>query len=236
MFIHPTAPTDARSRRVLRVAVHRSLRSGFTLLEVIAALALIVFLIGGVYAVGGGAVTLGSSINRSRVFETRINSFVSIWREYLESLPSGIRFSAKDKKLLIENGPVPFAWTGAVRRADAVSFSFERREEGKSFVVRHLKRPLKPTQPDEYKLISELPILEGLSSCDWEFYEPIKKEWSSTWDAKKRPQPPLFMRLNFAFEGDPRRFGFTFWVANDLAPAPAAPNPPQLGQVSGPPR
>ena len=215
MYIRPTALTEARARS-----------SGFTLLEVIAAMALIVFLIGGVYAVGGGAVTLGASMSKSRIFETRINSFVSVWREYLETLPPGIRFSAKDKTLRIENGPVPFAWHRAVRRADAVDFTVERGPEGRAFTVRHLKRPQKPTQPDEYKLISELPILEGLSSCDWEFYEPVKKEWTSTWDAKKRPQAPLFMRLNFAFEGDPRRFGFTFWVANDIAPPPPPPGAP----------
>ncbi len=156
-----------------------------------------------------------------------------MWREYLETLPPGVRFSAKDKTLLIENGTVPFAWTRAVRRADAVEFAFEgsRGAEGGDFRVRHLKRPQKPSTPDEYKIVAELPILEGMRDVGWTFYEPVDKKWLGEWDAKKRPQPPLFMRLHFAFTGDPREFEYTFWVANDFItpqnPAPPQPQPTQ---------
>ena len=168
MCIHPTVPmrdsppaSAAQNLRAFQVKrAGRRLRapSGFTLLEVIAAMALIVFLIGGVYAVGSGSVALGASMNRARVFETRITSFASVWREYLETLPPNIGFSAKDKKLLIENGTVPFAWTRAVRRADAVQFSLDHTpgEEGSIFVVRHLKRPKKAKAPGEYDLMAEL--------------------------------------------------------------------------------
>ena len=196
----------------------RGARAGFTLLEVIAAMALIVFLIGGVYSVGSGSVALGASMNRARIFETRVSSFTSVWREYLETLPPGIRFSAKDKKLLIENGTVPFAWTRAVRRADAVQFSLEHTpgEEGSSLMVRHLKRPLKQKGPDEYDLVAQLPLLENMRALDWTFYEPTDKKWLAQWDPKKHAQPPLFMRLHFAFVGDPREFEYTFWVANDF--------------------
>ena len=227
MYIRPTVPTRNPSA------------AGFTLLEVIAAMALIVFLIGGVYSVGSGSVALGASINRSRIAETRITSFASVWREYLETLPPGIRFSAKDNVLLIENGTVPFAWNRAVRRADAVEFAFEgKRGSGSGdFMVRHLKRPQKPTTPDEYKLVAELPILEGLRFCDWKFYEPVDKKWLGEWDSKKRAQPPLFMRLSFGFAGDPREFEYTFWVANDFItpqnPAPAQPQSPN-GQPQNP--
>ena len=246
MFIRPTARDAARSRarqsveraarghRFAAAATSRA-RGGFTLLEVIAAMALIVFLIGGVYAVGGGAVALGASMNRARIIETRISSFVGAWREYLETLPPGIRFTGKGRGLLIENGNVPFAWHRAVRRADAVEFAVAPNGsgEGGDFLVRHLKRPERPTKPDEYKLVAELPLLEGLRSWDWKFYEPIEKKWFADWDPKKRAQPPLFMRLQFSFVGDPRQFEYTFWVANDFVtpqnmqtPAPAAPNAP----------
>ena len=213
---------------------HLSHPRGFTLLEVIAAMALIVFLIGGVYAVGSGSVALGASMNRARVFETRITSFASVWREYLETLPPSIGFSAKDKKLLIENGTVPFAWTRAVRRADAVQFTLNHTpgEEGSTLMVRHLKRPKKAKAPGEYDLMAELPLLENVRALDWTFYEPQSKKWLGQWDPKKFPQPPLFMRLHFAFVGDPRDFEYTFWVANDfITPQnPGQPVPAQPGQ------
>lgn len=197
-------------------------------------MALIVFLIGGVYAVGSGSVALGASMNRARIFETRVSSFTSVWREYLETLPPNIGFSVKDKKLLIENGTVPFAWTRAVRRADAVQFSLDHTpgEEGSTFMVRHLKRPKKAKAPGEYDLMAELPLLEGVRALDWTFYEPQSKKWLGQWDPKKFPQPPLFMRLHFAFVGDPREFEYTFWVANDfITPQnPGQPAPAQPGQ------
>lgn len=209
--------------------------AGFTIIEVIAALALIVFLIGGVYSVGTGTMALGASMSRSRVTESRITNFVTQWREYLETLPAGVVFAAKDRTLFVENGQAPFAWHRAVRRADAVEFAVDRGHgaDGAPLVVRHLKRPERPTAPDEFKLIAELPLLEGVREWSWQFYEPTEKRWHSGWDAKKRPQPPLFMRLRFAFVDDPRSFEYTFWVANDLVPVQPAPAPVQLQNPQG---
>lgn len=223
MCTRPTA--RSRGRKTVAAACSRRRKTaaagasvGFTIIEVIAALALIVFLIGGVYSVGNGTMVLGASMSRSRITETRITSFAAQWREYLETLPAGIVFSAKDRALLIENGTVPFAWHRAIRRADAVEFAVARRDgaAGGDFLVRHLKRPERPTSADEYKVVAELPLLEGIREWEWRFYEPLEKKWLSSWDAKKRPQPPLFMRLRFAFVDDPRSFEYTFWVANDV--------------------
>lgn len=211
---------------------------GFTLLEVIAAMALIGLIVGGVYSVGAATVKLGASMNASRIFETRITNFVTAWREYLETLPAGITFSAKDGKLFIENGTVPFAWTRAVRRADAVEFAVapSPTNNGGDFLVRHLKKPQRPTAPDEFKLVAELPLLENLRAMDWQFYEPLKKEWTNTWDAKKRPTPPLYMRMKFSFLNDPREHEHTFWVANDLVTPqnPQQPAPGQSQQIPSP--
>lgn len=247
MSIHPTALSKAeqaaslpalRSRGRKAVALprcgHRSeaatLRSsaaGFTLLEVIAAMALIVFVIGGVYGLGASTMKLGASLSSSRIVETRITNFISAWREYLESLPPGIRFDASARGIFIENSQVPFAWNRASRRADAVEFTLgEKSAQGGDFTVRHLKRPQQPVSPDEFKLISELPILEGLRECGWQFYEPLEKKWLSDWDSKKLPQPPLFMRLKFAFIGDPRSFEHTFWISGGFV-TPANPSPAQ---------
>ena len=77
MFIHPKAPFE----RPLTV---RS--GGFTLLEVLVAMALITFVIGGVYGISGAAVELGRSMSEARVVETRVTNFVSVWRDYFEDM------------------------------------------------------------------------------------------------------------------------------------------------------
>jgi prepilin-type N-terminal cleavage/methylation domain-containing protein len=200
---------------------------GFTLIEVIMALALIGFILSASYGVASGTMQLGKSMSTARVAETRISNFVSQWRDYLETMDPGIQLSAGVEKaargasgnLFISGGHMPFAWERHLQLADAVEFGVVRNRESKdlSLVVRHFKLNPKARTPGEYNLISELPILEGLKEMQWQFYEPVEKKWFTAWDPKKNPQPPLFMKLKFAFKAEPRVHEYTFWIANDLA-------------------
>ena len=200
-------------------------RRAFTLLEVLAAMALITFVIGGVYGISGSAVELGRSMSEARVIETRLTNFVSVWRDYFETMTPEIRFSAGVEKtthggpgaILIEGGSMPFAWHPLLRQAEAVEFSVQRGEVGQSLMVRHLRKPERPKQPGEYEIIAQMPLLEGLEKMHWQFYEPVDDEWFSNWDPKKRPEAPLFMRLTFQLQEDPRQHEHVFWLANDLA-------------------
>jgi prepilin-type N-terminal cleavage/methylation domain-containing protein len=213
-------------------------KAAFTLLEVIMAMALIGFILSAVYGVANGAMQLGKSMSTARVAETRISNFVTQWRDYLETMDPGIQLSAGLEKvargasgnMFIAGGHMPFAWERHLKLADAVEFGVVRNRETKdlSLVVRHFKLNPKARTPGEYNLIAELPILDGLKQMQWQFYEPEEKKWFTSWDPKKRPQPPLFMKLKFAFTADPREHEYTFWIANDLAQVsvPQAP-PPQ---------
>lgn len=233
MCIHP----PVRSLRIQRPGagcLPPGTAAGFTLLEVIAAMALIMVVIGGVYGVADGALKIGASMSKARVAEMRVSNFVNQWRDYLENVPPTIRLSSGLERaargaagtLLIEGGPAPFVWTREVRLADAVEFATVRGGDKKSFslVVRHLKRLEKPTAMDAYEVVAELPILENLKEFRTQFYEPTEERWFGSWDPKKRPQPPLFMRLQFSFLNDPREHEFTFWIANDLAPLSEVPH------------
>ncbi len=202
-------------------------QSAFTLIEVILAMGLIGLLIGGVYSLANGALQLGQSMNNARIAETRVTHFTMAWRDYLENLPPGIRLSCGLEKakrgasghLLLEGGAVPFVWTRRVRLADAVEFAVVRGQEkgGLDLHVRHLQRLEKPNAFDAYSQMAELPLLRGLKEFRWEFYDAEKKRWFATWDPEKRPTPPLFMKLYFQFLKDPRKYEFTYWIANDLA-------------------
>lgn len=210
--VHSEGPQRARS-------------GGFTLLEVLAAMALITFVIGGVYGISGSAVELGRSMSEARIVDTRVTNFVSVWRDYFENLPRDIRFSGGVEKvarggagaLLVEGGPMPFAWHPTLRQAEAVEFRVEKGETGLSLVVRHLQKAERPVKPGDYEVIAALPLLEGLKAMTWQFYEPVDEQWFSNWDPNKRPEPPLFMRVQFQLGEDPRRHEHVFWVANDLA-------------------
>lgn len=240
MFIHPPVPNRGASRLAAQSAAavlqRRTRASGFTLLEVIVALGLITLVIGGVYGVAEGSIKLSASMNKARVVEVRVSNFASQWRDYLENVPPTIRLSCGLERgargaagnLLIEGGQAPFVWTPALKLADAVEFAVVRSEGKKalSLVVRHLKRLEKPTAMDSYATLAELPILEGLKEFKTQFYEPVEERWFSSWDPKKHPQPPLFMRMQFTLMEDPREHDLTFWIANDLKPAEAS-SPPE---------
>ena len=223
MCIHPPAP-NARQATSLP-------QQGFTLIEVLFAMSLLMIVIGGVYSLADGSIRLGVSMNNARVTETRLTNFTASWRDYLENLPPNIRLGCGLQKvkrgaggnLLIEGGQVPFIWTSKVRLADAVEFAVVRGKEpgALQLSVRHLKKLEKPTIMDAYEDIAELPLLEGLKEFRWDFYDPEKKRWFTTWEPEKRPAPPLFMRLKFQFLKDPRPYVFTYWIANDLKPAGA---------------
>lgn len=240
MSIRPTA----------RHSAVRSLRRGFTLIEVIAAMALMTFVIGGVYGIANGAMELGRSMSENRVHETRITNFVTAWRDYLENLPPETRITVGEKpsrkfgrgSLLIENGTVPFAWTQAVRLSPAVEFKLERSQSNRNALdlhVMHLQRKERPTGPDDYYVLADLPLLEGLRRFEWEFYDAQEKEWVTLWE--DRPSPPLYLRLTFGFITEPRDYSYVFWISggNQVNETPGgvpvpgtgspSPAPPQQG-------
>lgn len=190
------------------------------------ALGLITLVLGGVYGIADGSLRLGASMSKARLMETRVSHFTMTWRDYLENLPPGIRLTAGLEKgargsagaLLIEGGPAPFAWSQALAVADAVEFAVVRGEREKSLtlLVRHLKLLEKPTPLASYELMAELPLLQHLKTFRASYYDAGEKKWFASWDPDKRPAPPLFMRLNFAFLDDAREHELVFWIANDL--------------------
>jgi prepilin-type N-terminal cleavage/methylation domain-containing protein len=241
MFIHRKAIcklwTQGAKAGCTRKSGPGRVRAGFTLLEVLAAMALIMLVIGGVYGISGAAVELGRSMSEARIVETRVTNFVAVWRDYFENLPPDIRFSAGVEKvdrggsgaILIEGGPMPFAWHPTLRQAEAVEFRVEHDAKRKlALVVRHLQRPERPTRPGAYEVVAEMPLLEGVEEMKWQFFEPVDDQWFSNWDPKNRPEPPLFLRMRFRLTEDSRTHEHVFWVANDL----------QQGRVDlgGPPR
>ena len=229
MCTRPTARRDSGFR--LPATAARS-SPGFTLLEVIIALALIAIVVGGVYSVAGATIGLGKSMSEARVGETRVTNFVSQWREHLETLAPGTVFSAGEK-IRFENGNIPFAWHRLTRRADAVEFDLKKKE----LVVRHLKRPKGAAFAGEYRVLAEMPLLQGLRTFRCQYYDPQEKKWHGGWDPKKRPQAPLFMRMKFGFEGERNDYEYTFWVANDIVTSQVAlANPPAAPPTDAPPQ
>ena len=217
-------------------------RGGFSLLEVIAAMTLIIFLMGGVYGIADGTLRLGASMGTARVNEARLMNFTGQWRSYLENLPAGTRLTAgagrtasKDEaRLLFENGGAPFAWSRAARAAAAVEIAVVREStSAANLVVRHLKRAERASSSDGYFIIAEMPLLQGVQICAWEFCDPVNNVWTGEW--KETSRVPSFMRLRWQCAGEAAAHEEVFWIsgeartdsqnATNLQPADSASQP-----------
>lgn len=214
-------------------------------------MAILMTVIGGVYGIAQGAMSLGKSMAEARVHDSRLTNFVSAWREYLETLPPDTQITVGEKpsrkwgrgSLLFEGGSPPFAWTREVRLAPAAEFKLVKNREaaqGSDLIVRHLRKPERATSPNDYEVIAEMPILEGLREFSWQFYNADKKKWVTLWE--DQPAPPLFMRLSIAFMKEPRdkRYEYTFWFSGgsqiNEAGAPGKPVLPPGGVPNGNPQ
>lgn len=217
--MHLTAHPSDRHRLRRRAA------AGFTLLEVIAAMALIMFLVGGVYGIADGTLRLSAAMSHARILEARLTSFTNQWRACLENLPPDAKLSSGEKSgapcLLIENCGTPFAWSRAALAAAAVEFALmDSGPAGASLVIRHLKRPERATTGEDYVVIAELPLLEGLGAASWEFYDASADQWVAEWRDESRR--PLFLKMKWTMMGGPASHEALFWIA-DGQPAPAVP-------------
>ena len=120
----------------------------------------------------------------------------------------------------------------------AVEFKVARSKTDRNasdLLVRHLRKPERSTSPDDYEVIADLPLIEGLREFTWQFYDAEKKKWVILWEDK--PSPPLFMRLRFSFIHEPREkaYEYVFWFSggNQINEAGAPAANPQQGQLPG---
>jgi prepilin-type N-terminal cleavage/methylation domain-containing protein len=194
-------------------------RHGFTLIEVVMALALITFLIGGVFGIADSALRLGSSMSQSRIEEARIMHFTAQLRVFWETLSPQARMETDGSNILrIATEYPPFVWNRRAWMAEAVEF--ERKNN--ALIVRHLRHP--NSQPQGWETISELNLLDDLQSFNWDFYLAQEDQWVG--ELRENAAKPLFVRLRYQFRNLPQPSEDTFWVANDLVLSGANPPPP----------
>ena len=187
--------------------------AGFTLIEVMAGMALIVMLIGSVYGVADGTLRLSTSLSNARTAEARVNHFTTVWRSSLENLgPTAKIFASTNsdgRELSIEGARGIFAWSRVVRTAAAVRLVFALSDH--CLVVKHLKS----SSNGELQTIGELTLLDGVRELSWQFYDAQSKAWSDDWTSTERL--PTLMRLRCVLTDQPFPLEGTFWISGGAA-------------------
>jgi len=174
--------------------------AGFTMIEVVCALALMIFLFGGIYGIANGMLTLCRSSSDARTMELRLNNLDALLRGGFEALPRGATFElTSDGKLTLHDAPGVLSWAGALDVGGTVVMKIEDDpvRKGRSRLMLEHWRESKTTGR---RLLGRLKILNDLESAGWRLLNLKTSEWEGLW---------------FPAQGRPALAEFTFRMAGD---------------------
>lgn len=203
---------------------------GFTLLEVILGLALIVLLIGGIYAIAAASLQMSHSVVENQAEEMHLHSFVNLLRRNIEGLPgnSRIRMEAPDSagggyhsEFVFEEYPLAFSWSNVAAGSRIVILATEKDPLGG---IRFRVRYLNEEEAEAFESGSlqaddgiSLELLDGVRSALWRFYDTQTEEWVEEWPNSN--QRPSMIELNFEFFDGSEPTRAVFWIPVVADPA-----------------
>ena len=200
--------------------------SGFTLLELVIALALLTMLIGMVFGTARTSLALGNTIVKTQNEEMLHQAFFELLNQRFTALPGNTRFDLKStdsgshyiSDLTLQNVPLSFTWGGQARIAKAVQLSTVKRRSGYlDIVLRYYENEIlkdsaatfKTSAGDE-KPMAEIVLLEDVAYFEWRVLDGRSMEWQFDWDIQGRL--PLQVELTMAIGAKGEEIRQIFWV------------------------
>jgi hypothetical protein len=205
-------------------------REGFTLIEVVCALALMIFLFGGLYGIANGALTLCRSSNDARTAELRLNNLDSLLRNTFEDLPRSASFelsvggSEAAGALTIYDAPGILGWRRDVAVGSRVALRTES-DPMKQGSSRLLIEHWTDSGAGTARPLGELTILSGLPSARWRLLHPETGQWEDLWFPQQGR--PLMAEFTFQLSDVSTPERMVFWIPPFIAP--------QESQLAAPP-
>ncbi len=204
----------------------RPRENGFTLLELVIALALLSMLVGMVFSTARSALTLGNTIVETQNEEMLHQAFFELLSQRFSALPGNTRFDLKVEDssshyisdLTLQNVPLSFTWGGQPRIAKAVQLSTVKRRSGYlDIVLRYYENEIlegsastfKATAGDE-KPMAEIVLLEDVAYFEWRALDGRSMEWQYDWDIQGRL--PLQLELTMAIGAQGEEIREVFWL------------------------
>jgi prepilin-type N-terminal cleavage/methylation domain-containing protein len=201
---------------------------GFTLLELVIAIALLGMLVGMVMSTANSSLKLGNSIVETQNEEMLHQAFIELLDHRFGSLPGNTRFDVKVEDsgkqylstLTLQKVPLGFTWGGQERIAKAVQLTTVRRRSGfldvvlsyyENEILEDSEAPEAGTSSAEVKTpFAEITLLENVRYFEWRFLDGTNMEWRYDWDIQGRL--PLQIELVFAFNADDPEIRQVFWL------------------------
>lgn len=199
-------------------------RAGFTLLELVLALAILALLVGMVFGTFSANIQLGNTIAETQNEASERQAFFDMMKKLFGTLPGNTRMelTAKDagrqylSDLTLQNVPLAFTWGNTEKIAKAVQLSTVQRRDGlMDIVLRYYEEEILQDSDNaevnkDAKPFAELTLLEDVRTFEWVVLDGRTMEPAYDWDLVGRL--PLQMELTIAFGEQGDFMKQVFWI------------------------
>jgi len=205
---------------------------GFSLLELVLAMAVFSLLMGMVFTTARTSLQLSNEVIKAQN-ETMLKvAFFGLLNRHFSSLPGNTVFELVSEdsgshylsEMTFQEVPVAFSWGGAERVAQAVVISPELRRDGYLDVVMSFyeDKILKGTVDTLDSGLATEPfakvvLLEDVRMFEWRVLDGRTLEWEWDWDIRGRM--PLQVELTMAFGAQGDKIRQVFWIPPKQNPA-----------------
>lgn len=207
-------------------------KGGFTLLELVIAIGLMVILVGMVFGTARSTLALGNAIVQTQNEEMLHQAFFELLDKRFSSLPGNTRFDLKVSDsgshylsdLTLQNVPLSFTWGGQARIAKAVQLSTVKKRSGYlDIVLRYYENEIledsaatTKSGPIDNKPFAEIVLLSDVAFFEWRVLDGRSMEWQYDWDQQGRL--PLQVELTMAIGAKGEEMRQIFWIAPKANP------------------
>ena len=196
-------------------------RGGFTLLEIMLAMSILVILVAGLAGITTASLRLGRGVLEAQQDDSVRDGFERLLRENLAEIP-------QDAPLLLQQGGVNggvqsvilgkaaglFPVSGLPLVTESVALETRRDRSGRLslWLVYYAGDLPKALQDNavESDLLVQIPFKDGIEFLQWKVYDPTTDEWLDEWEETGRR--PHFLEMVYRFAGDGFDHRMVFWM------------------------
>ncbi len=217
----------------------RASAGGFTLIEVVLALALAGLVFAGTYAIANAASSMSQEITTSQEKAMRVHSFTDLLRRNFEQMPGNTTIELQPRngagrravvtEIIMRDYPLAFSWAGVTAGAKTTIFRVEVDDNG-ALGARVLY--LNEDQAEEFdngrlneEGVPSIYLIDGMKYCQWNFWDDRTEEWVDTWDKQKyNTRRPTLVNLYLQFTDGTSGENVVFWIPTMANPSTYAGN------------
>jgi len=208
---------------------------GFTLFELVLAIAIAAFVLTSIFKIADGSVRATSKMVDIQNEDITRDAFFSFLRNHFDSLPGNAVFNLVNtsnsepftSELTFQNTPVSFNWGGVPIAAQATRLiTVPTVSGGLDVILEYYDVPILDSEegPADRGIepIATVTLLNDVRLFEWSVldvrnYESTERdEWPYEWDQPNRR--PSYVELTVVFENGERRIKRLFWIPNKTSP------------------